>query len=276
MTSKTKTEIKAFFETGDKPTASQFIDFIDSYVDKSGPIGSLETIASGLSTGFTYFTAGTPSLISYATTAQGISGTDNSTLVTPAVARNAIETLAITSADFATTAQGNAGTDAVTIMNPVLTKNSIEALSGVIQVAVTAYATNADLTTNIPLDDTIPQSSEGTQILSITFTPKSANSTIEIEFTGFGAASAANVIITALFKDSGANALATSTTIAGGAALPDVIALKYSEASGSVTARTYKINVGMNAGACRLNGTTTARLFGGTAACRLVIREINA
>jgi hypothetical protein len=276
MTAKSKDAIKAFFETGDKPTQSQFIDLIDSFVDKNGPVGSLETIASGLSTGFTYFTAGVPSLISYATTAQGNAGSDASTIMTPVVVRNAISTYALTSANFSSTAQGNAGLDNTTIMTPVLAKNAINTLSGIIQVATTAYATNGDLTTVIPLDDSIPQKTEGTQVLSITFTPKSATSTIEIEFVGFGAASSASVFIVALFKDTGADALAVSTMIAGGASLPDCITLKHSEASGSTSARTYKINVGMNTGSCRLNGTLSARLFGGIASSRLMIREINA
>ena len=74
MTAKSKTDIKAFFETGDKPTEAQFIDLIDSYVDKSGPLGTLEAAASAGGTGAAVFAAGTPSIASYATlrTSQGI------------------------------------------------------------------------------------------------------------------------------------------------------------------------------------------------------------
>lgn len=58
MTSKTKTEIKAFFETGDTPTQAQFIDAIDSWVDKSGPLGVLETAVSGGTEGVAICSAG--------------------------------------------------------------------------------------------------------------------------------------------------------------------------------------------------------------------------
>lgn len=54
MTSKTKDQIKAFFETGDAPTQAQFIDLIDSYVDASGPIGYLESAASANAQGFAF------------------------------------------------------------------------------------------------------------------------------------------------------------------------------------------------------------------------------
>jgi len=74
MTAKTKDEIKAFFNTGDKPTEAQFIDFIDSYVDKSGPLGTLEAAASAAGTGLAAFAAGTPSIAGYSTvrTSMGI------------------------------------------------------------------------------------------------------------------------------------------------------------------------------------------------------------
>ncbi len=54
MTSKTKDQIKAFFQTGDRPTESQFIDFIDSYVDMSGPIGTIQAAASAGTQGFAF------------------------------------------------------------------------------------------------------------------------------------------------------------------------------------------------------------------------------
>ena len=63
MTSKSKLDIKAFFQTSDTPTEAQFIDLIDSYVDKSGPLGVLETAVSGGSTGFVYASAADADII---------------------------------------------------------------------------------------------------------------------------------------------------------------------------------------------------------------------
>lgn len=144
----------------------------------------------------------------------------------------------------------------------------------VIQSVAATYGSNADLSTTIPNDDTIPQNTEGTEVVTVSITPTSASSTIEIEFRGMGAASGSANLVAALFKDSGANALAASTGIAGSVNLPGPIGIIYQESAGSTSARTYKIRVGANTGTCRLNGTTTGRLYGGTSAATLVVREI--
>lgn len=53
MTAQSKTTIKSYFETGDKPTAAQFVDFIDSYVDTGSAVTALTgdvtlgTVANG-------------------------------------------------------------------------------------------------------------------------------------------------------------------------------------------------------------------------------------
>ncbi|MEZ0226527.1 MAG: hypothetical protein ACAH83_18365 [Alphaproteobacteria bacterium] len=144
----------------------------------------------------------------------------------------------------------------------------------VIQTVSATYTSNADLTTTIPLDDTIPQITEGTEVVTVTITPTSATSTIEVSFYAFGSASSASVLIAALFKDSGSNALQVFTMVAGGSSLPDSICLGFSENAANTSARTYRIRVGMSSGTCRLNGTLTSRLFGGAAAAHIIAREI--
>ena len=137
MSNKTKDEIKAFFQTGDQPVEAQFIDLIDSYVDKSGPLGTLETQASAGANGVCTFSGGTPQVRAYDlvrdsmgitvyTTAQ-VSTIIGSSVVTSAQA-SAIAADAIASA-YTTTAAGNAGTATTGIMNPVLVKNAISSLS---------------------------------------------------------------------------------------------------------------------------------------------------
>lgn len=65
MTSRRKADIKTFFETGDRPTETQFSDLVDSYVDKNGAIGTIETAASAGGTGVASFAAGVGSIQSY-------------------------------------------------------------------------------------------------------------------------------------------------------------------------------------------------------------------
>jgi hypothetical protein len=136
VTSKTKDQIKAFFETGDRPSESQFIDFIDSYVDKSGPIGDIETIASAGTQGFAFVSAGdgkvknaTQALnflgITVSTTAQ-VSAIATDALrdaFTTTAAASAAAVIAISSA-IATTAQATAAaaTTPPVLMTPQLSK----------------------------------------------------------------------------------------------------------------------------------------------------------
>ncbi|MDF3022908.1 MAG: hypothetical protein K0R10_269 [Alphaproteobacteria bacterium] len=147
-------------------------------------------------------------------------------------------------------------------------------VGAVVQSVAASYTANADLSTTIPSDDTIPQNTEGSEIVTVSITPTSASSTIEVEFRAIGAAAGTVSIIAALFKDSGASALAASAGVAGSISLPGPIGLIYQESAGSTSARTYKIRVGANSGSCRLNGTTSSRLYGGASAATLVVREI--
>lgn len=177
---------------------------------------------------------------------------------------------------YATQAEAEAGTATNKTMNPARTKDAINMLGGMLQSVSATYTTSTALATTIPLDDTIPQNTEGTEILSVSITPKSASSTIEVEFQCTGASASAQTMIVALFKDSGADAIAANAVAGSGSgAKPNLLRLIHREASGSKTARTYKINVGMNSGSITMNGATTGRYMGGVNACYLIAREVN-
>lgn len=145
---------------------------------------------------------------------------------------------------------------------------------GMIQRTYAEYTSNADLTTAIPLDNTIPQNTEGTEIITQAITPKYASSTIRVTFQGWGTVNGAGALIAALFVDTTANALtASATTTPSGNELEPVV-LMYEEASASTTARTYKIRVGPNGGTARMNGNTAGRFFGGVSRSTLIVEEV--
>lgn len=161
--------------------------------------------------------------------------------------------------------------------NLSMSGTTLNATGGAYVQSVTAtYATNADLTVNIPIDDTIPQNTEGTEIVTASITPTSATNIIEIDFDGFGASASSTTMVTALFKDTGADAIAAAANFGSGAASrPSIMRLLHREVAGSTSARTYKIRVGTAAGTLRMNGATTGRYFGGTAVARLIVREVS-
>lgn len=140
--------------------------------------------------------------------------------------------------------------------------------------AIGTYAASADLTTLIPFDDTIPQNTEGTQIISVSYTPKSATNIVRLRFQGMGCCSVAQQIQAALFINSVADALfATSVTTQGTANIGNP-SFEFEHVPGSTSAQTYKVRVGGNANTIRMNGIESARRYGGVALCTLVIEEI--
>lgn len=149
-------------------------------------------------------------------------------------------------------------------------------LSKVTQRAYAEYLTSTDLTTTIPLDDTIPQNTEGTEILSASITPKSATNRVRARFQGIGGSSASGkYIIAALFKDSTADALCTSTSTQVSNDVPTPVILECEFVPGDTSAHTYKIRVGPDSAATiRMNGDDDTRYFGGSARATLILEEI--
>lgn len=131
-----------------------------------------------------------------------------------------------------------------------------------VQVAIASYTAASTGTTTIPKDDTAPQDSEGTEFMSIDFTPRFAGSTIVIEVMFMGSCSTTDDIIAALFLDGTASALAASgeNGIIGGIRN---IKLLHSESAGTATIRTYKVRAGGTAASTvTFNGSAGSRLFG--------------
>lgn len=132
-----------------------------------------------------------------------------------------------------------------------------------------AYATG---TTPIPLDDTIPQNTEGDEYMSLAITPRNATSKLEISVTAYVTSSDGSQAIVALFQDSTANALMAGwgTPVTNGAPMTPVT-FTYVMTSGTTSATTFKVRAGC-AGTIGFNGSG-ARYFGGVMGSSIVIRE---
>lgn len=143
-----------------------------------------------------------------------------------------------------------------------------------VQRVYSSYATYAALSTTIPLDDTIPQITEGTEILTATITPKSTSNRIRLRFTG-GVSNAAVWVIGALFRDAVANALAARFMFVSSSGGEITMGLEFEEAAPSTSAITYRVRVGSNTGNAYLNGDTGTRYGGGSSIATLVVEEIS-
>jgi hypothetical protein len=134
------------------------------------------------------------------------------------------------------------------------------------------YTTSTDLTTTVPLDDTVPTSSEGTQILSRSATTTTDTQRVRIRVNGMGeCASSGAALIMALFRGSTCVQVADFNVGAGLYVEERQLCLEYEEQPGAAGSYTYSVRVGASAGNCRMNGTSTARLFGGAAKTTMVI-----
>lgn len=145
-------------------------------------------------------------------------------------------------------------------------------------VEATPYTTYGTTSADLPNDDTIPQNTEGSEYLTVSITPTKSTNRLRIQSTLMLSADGARTAVVALFQDSTANALtATAHTIPTADYLASV-PLVYEMAAGTTSATTFKIRVGRGGGvgSIAINGVSSARRFGGVAACRLSVTEIEA
>lgn len=113
-----------------------------------------------------------------------------------------------------------------------------------VQIKSTSNNTETSDTTNIPYDDTIPQSGEGTEIVTLGITPVSTGNYLHFTFCANLSCSARQNLVIALFKDSDTDAtFATAVTVSSAT---DMVPLtwKCAVAAPSTSAQTWKIRVG--------------------------------
>jgi hypothetical protein len=83
-----------------------------------------------------------------------------------------------------------------------------------------ATTTTTGSTTNIlPIDDTVPQSSEGAEFMTVSVTPSSASNKLKVTVSGFYRVSGASFVGCALFVGSAASASASRVLLASNAAV---------------------------------------------------------
>jgi hypothetical protein len=144
-----------------------------------------------------------------------------------------------------------------------------------IQVQHAVLNSVVECSTVMPCDDTIPQKTEGTEVITCAITPQDAANVLLIQ-----ASICMNYSLTtyqggmALFQDTTAGALAAVKASAWVYSPPNI--LIYKKVAGGVAATTFKIRVGpMAAGTMYVNSQYDAatRIFGGVSASTLTIFE---
>lgn len=180
---------------------------------------------------------------------------------------------------FGASAAGVGGLIAVgaglTLSGGTLSSSAVAATGSVINSVYAEYTSNATISTAIPLDNTIPQNTEGVQILSASITPSATANKVRVHFVGYGGNSAGvGSIISALFRGAGANAICSSVTTTGGANHRSVVAFSFEDSPATTSATTYTIRVGPNTGSMALNGVDGVPNLGGSSRAIILLEEI--
>ena len=195
--------------------------------------------------------------LTVATTASQV----NAITVTPAITGNN-PSIEVSGEDVGLDIEG------ITLKNGVINK-------GVIQVQTAVDSVYQSTASNIPIDNTVPLISEGLSLVDVSITPKFSDSQLVFSFVGMFAGSSDALLTVSLIDVTGAATLTASIINLGS----NIVG--YSQGvihwvidSPGLTANTYRIRFGANTGTSYVNGSGTARLYGGAAGARLTVTEI--
>lgn len=142
-----------------------------------------------------------------------------------------------------------------------------------VEATVEATATS---TTAIPIDDTIPQNTEGSELITKAITPTNSSNRLIIQsIIHCSPSSGGKQGSIALFQDSTVGALTVSARqMARSADDPLILNIQYIMVAGTTSATTFKIRGGCEDTTTFQLNQMAAAVFGGVMFSRLVITEV--
>ena len=149
----------------------------------------------------------------------------------------------------------------------------------VVQSNIGYWTANWRTSAVIPQDDTIPQNTEGAELVTVSITPKSAKNYLRVVFSGgnFYLDTASNWHMTvALFRDSTADAIASAWgTVVSYCSMG--LTMNHRVVAGSTSPTTFKVRAGpYNATPTIAVNGVSSRVYGGTCEVSLYVEEIAA
>lgn len=175
-----------------------------------------------------------------------------------------------------------AGTNAKSAVNKEQMETAINnASQTVLQVAYSELTTSGTGTSTMPQNSDTPTNINGNEILTVSITPKRADSKLlVIANTYVGEASnTADNVMGAVFRDGETNAIIAKAgtghsagTYSALSMLP--IDMQRRVPSNSINETTFKLRVGVNNGACRWNGVSSAHFGGSAGITSMLVMEV--
>lgn len=156
-----------------------------------------------------------------------------------------------------------------------ITKNG-RVNSGIIQVVNTTSNSVVTTGTAFPIDDSVPQNSEGGELLTRAITPAATTNKLLIRAVIPYTSSAGTTCGIGIFQDSTAGALAAATGSNDDNTGQGTATVEHYMDAGTTSATTFKVRGGCSSGNFHMNASTTGgtRAFGGVSNATITITEI--
>jgi hypothetical protein len=155
-----------------------------------------------------------------------------------------------------------------------VTRAALLPVGSVLQTVYAEHTTALASSTTIPLDDTIPQITEGTELLSASITPSSASNKILCVANLYLSSASGRTVAACLFRAGTTDALTVGSKISdGNVSTLFPITLHRLDAPSSTSAQTYSVRFGTSSSAARAVSGTTA-YYGDKRICSLTLQEI--
>lgn len=145
----------------------------------------------------------------------------------------------------------------------------------ILQSVSAEYTASTAITAVIPSDDTIPQITEGTEIITLVITPTSITNKLRARFSGMGSANGVAGLSAAIFTGA-TNARAATIVSVPAANYACMLICEFEYVPGALTPVTVSVRVGPSAGNGYMNGSASGRSLGGAARAVLTVEEIKA
>lgn len=194
--------------------------------------------------------------------------TDITSLASPAVgaATATTQSAGDNSTKVATTAYADAAAAAVAYTPPS---------GSIVQVAYAKIGSVVTGTNTIPMDDSIPQQSEGVEVVTVSITPTDVLNTLVVEGVVQAAHDSNSDITAALFQDATADALAAAHHYIGGGSKVGGIQVAFDMVAGTTSSTTFKLRAGANgSGNLTINGAASGRYYGGVGYSWIKVTEL--
>jgi hypothetical protein len=174
-------------------------------------------------------------------------------------------------------AAGTAGLPLITKgagQNPVWATPTSFASGSVVRKVIGKTTSSFTTAATIPLDDTPPQSGEGLEVLTQSYTPLLANSSIVVRVSSIVDGSALLHIIGALFVDAVANAFAAADTVIPAIGYAKTFNFVGVYDNTTLATKVFKLRLGGSSGTIYVNRYVSSELFGASNFITMEIEEI--